>query len=201
MKSNSSYLTIIGILLIIVSLFTGFGGLLTSLTGLGVPPIWLQFILLALWVLALIGLKIVLNTKHKFFKSDMFLYIFLALTIVNFFIRSYHQILLTNKPLEFFAFLVMVLTPVSALLFYISILKAKNLWFTLYGAVGIFISFIGLIEQGAIYFLASSQNPSGYVNQFVIGRMIGGATVSLIKIALNWLLGGILISGGMSKTK
>lgn len=189
-------LIILGILVLVVSFFTGPLGILISLTGLGVPPVWLQLLLLALGVFALLGLKQLLNKVYRYFDSDKVLYYFLSFTVFSFLIRNFYKTLLVNKPMEFIAFLIFLVTPIVALIFFASLLKAKKLWISFYGVIGIMISVIGIIEQGILLSLVYILEPAKYGYVAAVGKMIGGAFISYIKMFQNWILAGILIWGG-----
>ena len=198
---KNGYLIILGFIAIILSFATGPLGILISLTGLGIPPLWLQFILLAFAALVLVAFKQVLNVGFKYYASDKLLVYFLVLTILNFVIRNYNRALLVNKPLQFIGLLVFLFTPVLALLFYGSLFKLKNFWVRFYAIIGLLVSAIGIFEQATYIFLAYVMEPSRYATVAVISKMASGAFISYIKIFQNWLLGGMLIWGGFQKTK
>lgn len=197
MKNPS--LIILGILVLVASFFTGPLGILISLTGLGVPPVWLQLLLLALGIIALLSLKQVINRAYRYFGSDKILYYFLSFTVVSFLIRNFYKTLLVNRPMEFIAFLIFLVTPIVALMFFASLLKAKKFWISFYGMIGIIISVIGIIEQGILLSLVYILEPAKYGYVAAVGKMIGGAFVSYIKMFQNWILGGILIWGAFFK--
>lgn len=192
-------LIILGVLVILVSLVIGPLGILISLTGLGVPPLWIQFLLLVLTILSLLGFKYVINDKYKHYDSDKFLVYFLSLTVLSFIIRSYNQTLIINKSIQFIAALVFFLAPILAMLFFTSLFKIKNFFIRFYAVIGLLISVVGVIEQGAYISLVYVMEPSKYANIVVTSKMVSGAVLSYIKILQNWILGGVLIWGGLKK--